>query len=624
MHWSAGCAVALQHLLPLAAALPNNGPVNSRAEPQGSKDTYDYVIVGGGVTGLVVANRLSEDKTKSVLVIEAGAAYDNPNIRLPYAANYDLNQTLFWPNYLSEPEPALGNLQMSVGVAEVLGGGSIVNGMAYDRGSAADYDAWEALGNRGWGWNGLLPFFKKGTELIPPPSKTAKEFNITWDPNVYGNGPLKLGISDFQYPDIKDYFAAFKGAGAHRPIDGNNGEAYGAFWIPNTMNPKTGERSHARNSYYDPVSSRPNLRVLLETEATELVFDSSKKLTARGVKITDKLTKTSKTVYAKKEVVLAAGAINTVKLLQLSGIGPKSVLEAAGIKVKLAHDGVGANFQDHPFTILAYAISNMSTPNPDSLSTDPAFNASAWEEYLTKKTGPLTQAHGNALAFIPLPEVAPQQYQDLARQVETLSDDAYLPAIYKNSKKLLKGVKTQRKILANLFRSKQAGLIEYPVPASGASVIVALEKPLSRGIITIDPKNPQGPPKILFNALMNPVDKTVLAAGLRYARKVWARPELAKFSPTEVMPGPQYQTDDELINKLVGLGVVFPSFSHPSCSCPMMPEDMGGCVSDELLFYGVNQLSIVDASILPLIPSQHLQATMYAVAEKAADIIKKR
>lgn len=388
----------------------------------------------------------------------------------------------------------------------------------------------------------------------------------------YGNGPLKIGIADFQYPDIKDYFAAFKGAGAYTPVDGNNGQAYGASWFPNTMNPKTGERSHARNSYYDPISSRSNLRVLLKTVANELVFDSSRKLTARGVKITDRLTNTTKTVYAKKEVVLAAGAINTVKLLQVSGIGPKSVLEAAGIQVKLAHDGVGANFQDHPFTLLGYSVSNMSTPNPTSLDTDPAFNASAWEEYRTNRTGPLTQARGNALAFIPLPEVAPEQYQDLARQVENLSDDAYLPQIYKDSKKLVKGVKAQRKILAKRFRSDEAGLIEYPVPAAGSSVLVGLEKPLSRGVITINPQNPQGPPKVLFNALTNPIDRQVLAAGLRYARKVWARPELKKFSPVEVMPGPQYQTDDELISKLLELGVVFPTLSHPSCSCPMMPE----------------------------------------------------
>lgn len=440
----------------------------------------------------------------------------------------------------------------------------------------------------------------------------------------YGHGPLKVGISDFQYPDIKDYFEAFQGAGAHMAQDGNNGEAYGASWYPNTMNPKTGERSHARNSYYDPISVRSNLKLLLETTATELVFNTGKKLTAKGVKITDRRTGTSTTVFAKKEVVLAAGSVNTPKLLQLSGVGPKSILQAAGIIVKLEHDGVGANFQDHPYTNVAYNISNMSFPNPGSLNTNASFNASAWEKYLTSKTGPLTQARGNALAFIPLPQVDPENYGGLATQVRNLKKDAYLPSIYKNSTKLLNGVQAQRKVLADLYENNKAGIVEYPIPASGSFVLVAHQKPLSRGTVSINPSNPQGPPRIFYNALSNPIDKSVLASCVRYIRKVWARPELGKFSPIETFPGPQYKTDDEIIKKSIEMGSIWPTLAHPSGSCAMMPEDLGGCVSNELLFYGINKLSIVDASILPLIPSQHIQSTLYAVGEKAAHIIKTR
>lgn len=443
--------------------------------------------------------------------------------------------------------------------------------------------------------------------------------------NSYGKGPLKLGISDFQFPDTNAYFEAFKGAGANRARDGNNGEAYGTSWYPNTMNPRTGERSTARVAYYDPISQRSNLKVLTETIATELVLDSDKKgkLIARGVKITDKKTGKVTTVYAKKEVILAAGAVNTPKLLQLSGIGPKSVLEAAGINVKLEHDGVGANFQDHPYTNVQFKLSNMSIPNPTSFS-DPAFNASAWAQYRANKTGPLTQARGNSLAMIQLTEVAPNDYKKLAKQVREQQNDAYLPPIYKNNKKLLKGVKAQRKVLADIYEDDEAAIVEYPIPGAGSFVLVAHEKPLSRGTIGLNPKNPQGPPRIFYNAMSNPVDKSVIAACVRYIRTVWARPELAKFSPVETSPGADFKTDDEIINKMVQLGSIWPTLSHPSGSCAMMPEDMGGCVSDKLQFYGVKQLSIVDASILPLIPSQHIQSTMYAVGEKAADIIRKR
>lgn len=437
---------------------------------------------------------------------------------------------------------------------------------------------------------------------------------------------MKLGIADFQYPDIKSYWAAFDGQGARRLDDGNNGDNAGTSWYPNTFSPKTGERQHARLAYYDTVANRTNLHTLLETIANELVFDtnSSKKLVARGVKVTDRNTGKTKTVYAKREVVLAAGAVNTPKLLQLSGIGPKSVLEAAGVSVKLAHDGVGNNFQDHPYTSMGFNISSMSKPNPTSLSTDPAFNASAWAEYTANKTGPLTQARGNALAFIPLPEVAPSSYSNISSQVTAQANDAYLPAIYKGNKKLLAGVAAQRKVLADLYSNVKAGIVEYGIPAAGNGLLVALQKPLSRGTITINPANPQGVPLIQYNAMTNPIDKSLLAACVRYIRQVWARPEIAKFTPVETSPGTQYQTDAEIINRVVELGALWPTLSHPSGSCPMMPEELGGCVSDELLFYGVEKLSIVDASIIPLVPSQHIQSAMYAIGEKAGHIISSR
>ncbi|KAB2101534.1 hypothetical protein AG0111_0g10581 [Alternaria gaisen] len=378
------------------------------------------------------------------------------------------------------------------------------------------------------------------------------------------------------------------------------------------MNPLTGERSHARNSYYDAVSARPNLQIMLETLATEIVFEGSgRKLEAKGVKITDKKTGTKRTVYANKELVLACGSVNTPQLLQLSGIGPRSVLEAAGISVKLEHDGVGANFQDHPYTNVQFNMSNVSKPNPSSYS-DPTFNASAWAEYRANKTGPLTLSRGNGLAM------------SLAEQVRSSDNEAFLPAVYKNSKKLLKGFKAQRAILADLYESAKAGVVEHTISGSGTFEIVGLEKPISRGTITIDPANPQGPPKILYNSLSNPVDKAVLASCVRFLRTVWARPELAKFSPIETSPGAQYTTDDEIIKRSIEVGSIIPTLSHPSCNCAMMPEDMGGCVSEKLLFHGVKRLSIIDASIIPIVPTQHIQSTMYAIGEKAADIIKKR
>ncbi|CAI6258330.1 unnamed protein product [Periconia digitata] len=588
---------------------------------------YDYVIVGGGVTGLIVANRLSELEDKTVIVIEAGDNVDIPGNMIPYKANDLTVSAPYKWNFTTQPEPELNNKTFGANVAKVLGGGSVINGMIYDRGAAADYDAWEALGNNGWGWAGLEPYFRKGTTFQPPSAEVAESYNITWDPDTYGNGPLSVSITDTQYGDLKAYWAAWKATGVHVPVDGNAGEAYGPSWYPNTMDKATGRRAHARYAYYDPIAeSRSNLHLQLKTTAQEIVFDDSKKPPkATGVKVTDEATGETFTINAKKEVILAAGAVQSPKLLQLSGIGPKSVLEAAGIKVRHALDGVGSNFQDHPYGTVIFNTTPQANPNGNSLATNATFNATAWAEYEANKTGPYTVARGNALAFISLPDMASES--DITTVVDTLTaQDAasFLPSVYRNSSALLKGYKLQRKVIADLFKRKDAAVAEFPVPADGTYGLVGVEKPLSRGTIHLNTTNPQGPPVITYHAFQNPVDKTILGISLRYFRSVWTRPELDAIVHEETTPGAQYVTDDEIFTALVAKNSVAPTLSHASSSCPMMAEKSGGCVNDKLMVYGTQHLSVVDASIIPIIPSCHLQATAYGIGEKAADLIKAR
>jgi choline dehydrogenase-like flavoprotein len=496
--------------------------------------------------------------------------------------------------------------------------------MVYDRGSAADYDAWEALGNKGWGWKGMEPYFKKGTTFQPPSEKTVETFNITWDPNTYGNGPLAVSITDNQYEDIKDYWAAWKASGVHVPLDGNNGEAYGPSWYANTMDAKTGRRAHARYAYIDPITSRTNLKILTKTTAQKIVFDDKKKpVMAKGVEITDDITGKTCTVYAKKEVVLAAGAIQTPKLLQLSGIGPKSVLQAAGVKVRVELDAVGSNFQDHPYGTVVFNTTTNTFPNQNSLTTNATFNASAWQQYVEHKTGPYTYARGNALAFISLPDMT-NDTNKIVNSLKSQNAESYLPAVYKGNKKLLKGFALQRDAIASIFKRRDAAVTEFPVPADGTYGLVGIEKPLSRGTVYLNASNPTGPPEVTHNAFVNPVDRTILGIGLRFFRTVWARKELDRFHISETVPGAQYTTDTEIYDALLAKAQLSPTLAHPSGSCPMMPEHAGGCVNDKLMVYGTQHLSIVDASIIPIIPSCHLQATMYGIGEKAADILKAR
>jgi choline dehydrogenase-like flavoprotein len=562
---------------------------------------------------------------ESILVIESGESVDNDGTMIPYKANdFTASAGLLWNGITSKPEPALGNGSFPVLVAKVLGGGSVINGMVYDRGSAADYDAWEALGNKGWGWKGMEPYFKKGTTFQPPSESVVDNFNITWDPETYGNGPLTVSITDNQYEDIKDYWAAWKATGVHVPLDGNNGEAYGPSWYANTMDAKTGRRAHARYAYIDPITSRTNLKILTKTTAQKIVFDDKKKPTmAKGVEITNDATGKTSIVYAKKEVVLAAGAIQTPKLLQLSGVGPRSVLEAAGVKVRVELDAVGSNFQDHPYATVVFNTTTNTFPNQNSLSTNATFNATAWAQYVKNKTGPYTYARGNALAFISLPDMT-NDTNAVVSSLKSQNAATYLPSVYKNNKKLLKGFARQRDIIATIFKRRDAAVTEFPVPADGTYGLVGVEKPLSRGTVYLNASNPTGPPEVTHNAFVNPIDRTIMAIGLRFFRTVWARPELERFQISETTPGAQYTSDKEIFDALLAQASLNPTLAHPSGSCPMMSESDGGCVNDKLMVYGTQHLSIVDASIIPIIPSCHLQATMYGIGEKAADILKAR
>lgn len=558
--------------------------------------------------------------TGSVLVIENGYKSDDISTQIPAFAN-SLNIPLMY-DIISAPDENTGGTH-PVWVGNVVGGGSVVNGMAFDRASAADYDAWEQLGNIGWNWNSLLYYFKKSTTFTPPLDSNAKTFGTTFDASYYGtNGPVQASFPNFEFPDTKNVWASFKNGNIPLPKEHAAGRAVGAFWIPTALQPKTQTRSHARNAYYDPVQGRSNLVLITGKTVNEILFKQGlfTGYTATGVQYKSRSDGSVKQVYARREVILAAGSIFTPHLMQLSGLGPKDVLTAAGIKVKKDMPAVGANMQDHPNVNMYFDTKGWATPNP--LSTlDSAYNAIALAEYQANRTGPLTQAHGSSLAFLSLQTIT-DKWSSIVQSVKAQNPRDYLPSVYSDAS-LLRGFSRQRDIIANLHSRTDAAVGEFPMVPMGLG-IGALQRPLSRGTVTIDPSNKYGPPVVQWNSLQNPADRAILVEMVRWIRKHWAQQELAKYSPVELCPGEQAQTDDEIIADLIQQKSLAASFAHMSGSCSMMPEALGGCVGSDLKVYGVNSLTIVDGSIIPLIPATHLQATMYAVAEKAADIIKAR
>lgn len=553
-------------------------------------------------------------------MIENGYINNDISTQVPSFAN-SLNVGLMY-DITSAPDANIGGQTKPVWVGNVVGGGSVVNGMAFDRASAADYDAWEQLGNNGWGWNGLLPYFKKSTTFTPPSDAEVKAWGITYDASYYGtNGPIQASFPNFEYPDITTIWAAYKAQGVPLPKEHASGNAVGAYWIPTALQPKTQTRSHARNGYYDPVKSRSNLILAQGKTVNEILFDQGL-LTgykAKGVQYVSHSDNSVKQVYASREVIMAAGSVFTPQLLQLSGLGPKDVLTAAGVRVKKDMPAVGANMQDHPNANMQFDLKNLATPNPLS-GFDPSFNASAWAQYEANRTGPITQAHGSSLAFLSLQTIS-DKYASIVSSITSQSARSYLPSVYADSK-LLAGFTKQRSIIAALHSRADAAVAEFPMVAFGLA-IGALQRPLSRGTITLNAANKYGAPVVQWNTFQNPIDRQIMVEMVRWLRAHWARPELARFSPVEIVPGTG-QTDDEIIDALVRTKALEASFAHMSGTCAMMPESLGGVVGADLLVYGVKQLSVVDGSIVPLVPATHLQATMYAVAEKAADLIKAR
>lgn len=587
--------------------------------------TFDYVVVGGGTSGLVVANRLTENRHNTVLVIERGYFDDKPEAIIPwYSTAVDTSVLL---NPRSAPNSKLYNATHNVTVAAVVGGATVVNGMGCDRGSKADYDAWEELGNPGWGWNGLLPYFKKSTTFTPPNPDVVDRWNITWNTAAYGKGPVQVHISNFQYPDIDTIWEGFRQQpGVTFPPGSSSGFGPGAYWSANTIDARGMTRSTARSAYYDPVNkTRSNLRLVIGQTATELLFDRGKPLRAKGVRVVSSFDAKVRNVYARKEVILAAGAVMTPHLLQVSGIGPASVLKAAGIKVEKDLPSVGANFQDHATVVLWFNLSTPSFPNSDSISNNATYNATVWEEYLTNRTGPVAAANSNSIIYYSLAQVlSPSAAASVASRLLAQDARQYLPAIYSTSSALLRGFKAQRAILAQRFTTNTSSYTAQPLRGNGQSPSPLL-KPLSRGTVTLNLTHPESLPVVQYNTFINPIDEELAVAVVRRSRRYWASPALQKLGPTERQPGAEYQTDTEISDYLKANRLaLFASLAHPSGTCAMMPEKLGGCVGSDLRVYGVKGLSVVDASVIPLISGTSLQATVYAIAEKAADIIKAR
>jgi choline dehydrogenase len=530
---------------------------------EGSLGEFDYVIVGAGSAGCVLANRLSADPDIRVCLLEAGGKDNHIWIHVPIGYLYTQNNPKTDWCFKTEAEEGLNGRALDYPRGRVLGGCSSINGMIYMRGQARDYDHWRQLGNPGWGWDDVLPLFTR-----------AEDYYKGADAAHGAGGEWRVEDMRLRWEILDAFQAAAAEVGIPKTEDFNRGDNEGCGYFH--VNQKRGVRWNASKAFLRPVRDRPNLTVITHAQATRLRLEERRavgvELRARGG---------STFVGARREVILASGAIGSPQLLQLSGIGPGALLRAHGIPVVHALEGVGGNLQDHLQVRLAFKVRNTKTLNERANSLLGRIGMGI--EYALFKRGPLTMAPSQLGAFAKSDPAL--ETPDLEYHVQPLSLDKF-------------------------------GEPLHAFPAFTASVCNL--RPESRGHVRIVSPDPFAAPAIKPDYLSTATDRRIAAEAIRLTRRIAAAPALERFEPQEFKPGPEFQSDAELAQAAGDIGT---TIFHPVGTARMGQDELA-VVDARLRLRGIESLRVADASIMPSITSGNTNAPTMMIAEKAADMIK--
>lgn len=525
-------------------------------------DAFDYIVVGAGPAGCLLANRLSANPEQRVLLLEAGGRDNYPWIHIPVGYLFCIgNPRTDWC-FKTEAEPGLQGRALSYPRGKVLGGCSSINGMIYMRGQAADYDGWAAEGNPGWSWNEVLPLFKKSENHFAGAS-----------PLHGAAGEWRVERQRLSWPILDAFRSAAEQSGIPRIDDFNGGDNEGCGYFQ--VNQKAGVRWNAAKAFLKPIAQRPNLTVLTGVEVQRLLLEGGRATAVRAM-----AQGRQQDFKARREIILCAGSIGSPSILQRSGIGPVALLQRLGIGVAHALPGVGANLQDHLQLRLIYKLDNARTLNQIA--------GSLWGKmgmglrYLYDRSGPLSMAPSQLGAFA---RSSPEQATaNLEYHVQPLSLERF-------------------------------GEPLHDFPAFTASVCDL--RPQSRGRVEIRSVDAGQAPLIQPNYLSHPQDLQVAADAIRLTRRIVAAPALQAFRPSEYLPGASLQSQEQLHEAAAKIGT---TIFHPVGTC-RMGHDTQAVVDAQLRVRGIAGLRIADASIMPRITSGNTCSPTLMIAEKAAELI---